>query len=137
MLVCFELKHFFAHELLNLWNLQSPGLNIEFVTTLFRFYTLVCELGSRWYLSFLTRNQAPTSCIGKQSLHHWPTRGVPQIFIYKSKGKYISQQTASWYKVAEFLFLFSFLTSSFVWENILIKIIWFLFILLRILNIKL
>ena len=90
-LVYAELKPFSAHELLNWWNLQLPGLNIEFVTTLFLFYTLACESGSMWYLSSLTRNQAPTSCIRKQSLHLWATRGVPQILIYKSKGKYISQ----------------------------------------------
>ena len=54
---------------------------IEFVTILLLFYVLVFWLQGMWDLSFPTRDQTRTPCIGRRSLNHCITREVP-IFIF-------------------------------------------------------
>ena len=52
---------------------------IEFVTILFLFYILVLFLfwpQSKWNLSFLTRDQTCTSCVGRWSVNPWTTSSV-------------------------------------------------------------
>ena len=50
---------------------------IEFVIMLLLFYLLVFWSRDIWDLSSPTRDQAHTSCIGRQSHNHWTTREVP------------------------------------------------------------
>ena len=50
---------------------------IEFVIMLLLFYLLVFWSRDIWDLSSPTRDQAHTSCIGRQSQNHWTTREVP------------------------------------------------------------
>ena len=50
---------------------------IEFVTVLLLFYVLGVWSQGMWGLSSPTRDQAHTSCIGRQSLNHWTARDVP------------------------------------------------------------
>ena len=42
---------------------------------------------SMWDLSFLTRDWTHTSCIGRWSLNHWTTRGVPLREVWKGHNR--------------------------------------------------
>ena len=56
---------------------------VEFVTILLLFYLLVFGPGITWDLSFPTRNQTCTLCIGRGGgLNRWTTREVPALFLY-------------------------------------------------------
>ena len=61
---------------------------IGFVIILLLFYVLVFWPRGMWDLSFLTRDQTPTSCIGRPSLNCWTTREVPE------KLRFLTQQTS-------------------------------------------
>ena len=58
------------------WNLFIFKVFIEFVTMLLLFYILAFWPRSMWDLSFLTRDQIHTPCIGRWRLNHWTTREV-------------------------------------------------------------
>ena len=47
------------------------------------FYVLVFWPQGMWDLSFLTRDQNCTHCIGGWSLNHWVTWEVPLLFLFK------------------------------------------------------
>ena len=54
---------------------------IEFVTILIQFYVLFLWLRGMWDLSAPTRDQTPTSCIGRFNLNHWTAREVSSGFF--------------------------------------------------------
>ena len=51
---------------------------IEFVTVLLLFYVLVFWQQGMWDLSYLTRDQTCTPCIGRRSLNHWMPGKFPR-----------------------------------------------------------
>ena len=73
---------------------------IEFVTMLL-FHVLVFWLWSMWDLSFLTRNQTHTPCIGRRSLNHWTTGEIPikipfySCDINRSRAEGLSSSTSA------------------------------------------
>ena len=56
---------------------------MEFVTILLLFYVLFFGATGMWDLSFPTRNQTCTPCIGRQSLNQYTTREVPVFTNFK------------------------------------------------------
>ena len=59
---------------------------MEFVTVLFLFYVLVIWPWGIWDLSFLTRGQTLTPCIGRWSLNHW-TAGKPPACAFQNSSE--------------------------------------------------
>ena len=55
---------------------------IEFVTVLLLFYVLFFCMQNIWDLSFPTRDQTRTACIGRPSLNLWAAREVPLYVFY-------------------------------------------------------
>ena len=53
---------------------------IEFITALLLFYVFWPR--AMWGLSSPVRDQILTSCIGRWSLKHWTTRGVPKVSLF-------------------------------------------------------
>ena len=51
---------------------------LKFIAILFLFYVLVFWPCVMWDLIFLTRDWTCTPCAGRQNLHPWPTREVPE-----------------------------------------------------------
>ena len=62
---------------------------IKFLTVLSLLFVLVFWPPSMWDLSFLTRGQTHTPCIGRQSLTHWTTKEVPRNTFSMSIFSYI------------------------------------------------
>ena len=55
---------------------------IEFVTISFQFYILTFWLRGPWDPGSPARHRTCTSCIGRQSLHHWTAREIPRAFFW-------------------------------------------------------
>ena len=76
------------------------------------FYVLVFWPEAMWDLSFLTRDQTCTHCIGGWSLNHWVIWEVPLLFLFKE---------ASHIGLRANLFQYDLILTNYVFNNTIAK----------------
>ena len=72
--------HFFSKDFFGMWIIFK--VFIELPTILLLFYVLVFLAMRHVDLSFLTRDQTHTPCIGRRSRNRWTTREVPTSMLF-------------------------------------------------------